>query len=427
MLKARRSGKFFYGYIILAAVWIIYFSNLGLTIYGTAALNAVMAEERGFDAAAIGFAVGLCTLMQGLTGPFVGNLIDKKGVRLPFILGSILIITGSLAIAYLGLGEIPFIGAYGLVMGAGMGFAGILTTQSAVNEWFSQRKNMALAVLLSAGGIGGFISPILLNRIVDAGSWTQGWIFIAGAAAVSIAISVFVIVDRPSSIGECSDGKEYHRRHPGAAEASPSAPRLTMQQIFSQPSLYHILFNTLGRSMLYYACIGQIVLYLVYGGIPRDQAVVVISIVTVVSLLGRFAFGFICGKTIKPKHGLSFGSLFLAAGLLMITAMTGNLPLIYIGGALVGLGQGVGYIATTLTIVEYMGNTNFPRVMGISSPINYFAGALGPIASGIAATVTGSYIPVFVTLSIVCAAGGITILFSKPLDFSKFTEVPERA
>ncbi len=83
MMEARRSGKFFYGYIILAAIWIIYFTNLGFTVYGTTALNAGMAAERGFDAAAIGFAVGLCTLMQGLTGPVVGHLIDRRGIRLP--------------------------------------------------------------------------------------------------------------------------------------------------------------------------------------------------------------------------------------------------------------------------------------------------------------------------------------------------------
>lgn len=87
--------NFFYGYIIVVVLWFVYFFNVSIPLYGGGVLNSMMVSATGMDPAIIGYATSLCTIMQGVAGPFVGMLIQKKGIRLPFILGSVFLVTVS--------------------------------------------------------------------------------------------------------------------------------------------------------------------------------------------------------------------------------------------------------------------------------------------------------------------------------------------
>jgi hypothetical protein len=40
-----------------------------------------------------------------------------------------------------------------------MGLSGVLATQSAVNCWFNEKKAMAMALVLSSGGIEALLRP----------------------------------------------------------------------------------------------------------------------------------------------------------------------------------------------------------------------------------------------------------------------------
>ncbi len=425
MKRLLSGSKLFYGYFILSALWFIYFFNVGMILYGTTALNASMVAARGFDAAVIGYAVSICTLMQGLTGPIVGMMVDRHGIKMPFIFGSIILVIGSITIVFFTLSEIIFMVTYGFLIGAGMGLAGIITTQSSVNIWFEQKKPLAIAIVSSAGGISGFVTPMFLDYITGLGSWTYGWMFIAAACCCSLLLSIVVLINSPAQINEIPDGKLYHSKHPVAELRSGAASdtcKLTVKELFSHSPIYHIVFNTVSRNILYYACIGQIVFMLINNGMIRSRAVIIISIMSVVSLAGRFLFGFLCGKRIKITAGLAFANFSMGIGLLLIVFFVKSIVAVYLGGGFIGLGLGAGYIATPLFYSDFLGNINFPRVIGCVSPINYTSSALGPLLAGLVATITGSYANVFIAMSFLCISGGLSILFSRPLDFKKLKQ-----
>lgn len=115
-----KNKKMFYGYINLASVWIIYFINVSLILYGSAGLNSAMSSTKDFSVAIIGAAVSICTFMQGVTGVVLGFIIDKKGVKFPFALGSILIFAGGMLISFFTVNELHFIIYYGVIVGTGM-------------------------------------------------------------------------------------------------------------------------------------------------------------------------------------------------------------------------------------------------------------------------------------------------------------------
>lgn len=272
-----------------------------------------------------------------------------------------------------------------------------------------------MAIVLSAGSVGGFLSPIIMEILIGVGSWTLGWIFISAASIVSLLLSIFIVKNKPLDIKDVPAGiyckeSEYNK----SSSVSEAIPKLSIKDIISNFSFHHVIFNSISRSILYYTVIGHIIIFVVSNGTPREKAVLIISIIALLSFLGRFLFGALCQFKLKPKLGMAFGNFIMSFGVLLITFMPTNYSTIYLGGALIGIGLGAGYITSPLIYAEYFGSINFPMVMGVSSPINFTISAFGPLIAGYMASATGSYKLTFITMSMISLVGGITVVFSKP-------------
>jgi cyanate permease len=413
-------NKIFYGWVITAVTWLIYFSNVGLLLYGTPAINAGMMAAAGFSEATVGAAVSVCTACQGIFSPMTGIITRRKGVKGLLTGGSLILFAGSLLLSLFTPGKAGFILIYGLFFGIGMTLAGILTAQSLINNWFHRRKGLAMSIALSAGGIGGFIAPPLTGLFIDLGGWQGGWRFISFMCAVSVCISIFLIVNRPSDIGRHPDGAAEEPVESSAlAKAGPG-------QIFRSGKIYAITAGIAARNILYYAVIGHLVLFLIRRGLSPPRAALSISVLSLCSLGGRFTAGIFGGKKIKARTFLALANFISAAGTLLLIPARGPL-MFYLSAAGIGIGTGIGYIAQPMVIAAEFGAENFPLINGYIYPANYILSALGPLLAGIAAAAGGGYIPVFTVLALVSAAGGLILFFEKNLKTNKSAlELPRR-
>lgn len=419
-LKNKTNKKNAYRIIDLASICVIYFINVSLILYGTAGLNSAMSSAKDISEAIIGTAVSICTFMQGITGITLGFVIDKKGVKFPFALGSILIFAGGMLISFFTYKELHFIIYYGVIIGTGMGLGGIVTTQSTINLLFNKYKSIAMAIVFSSGSLGGFIAPIIMEKLISVGNWTLGWSFISSASIISVFLSVFILKNKPTDMEDVPDWKyckesEYNI----SSRVSEVIPKLSIKDIISNITYHQLIITSVSRSILYYTVLAHIIIFAVSNGMPREKAVLIISIMALSSFLGRLLFGILCQFILKPKLCIAIGNLVMSFGVLFITFMPTNYSSIYIGGTLVGIGLGAGYIATPLIYADYFGSINFPMVMGVSSPINFTISAFGPLIAGFVSSATGSYKFTFTLMSIISIVGGITVIFSKPLNSNK--------
>jgi cyanate permease len=406
MLMLTDQNKIFYGWIIVALTWLIYFSNVGLLLYGTPAINAVMMRSSGFTEATVGAAVSICTACQGLFSPFTGFIIRKKGVKGLLAVGSAILFAGSLLLSLFNPGSGGFILIYGLFFGIGMTLAGILTSQSLLNNWFHRQKGLAMSIALSAGGISGFLAPPLIGMFIHRGDWQAGWRFISLMCGISVLLSVFLIVNRPADIGRHPDGAaEEPAGNSGPANAGSG-------QIFRSGKIYLITAGIAARNILYYAVLGHLVLFLMQRGLSPTRAALSISVLSLSSLAGRFVTGIFSGKKLSARAFLVLSNFISAAGLLVLLPARGP-ALFYLSAFGIGIGIGIGYIAQPIVIAAEFGAKNFPLINGYIGSANYILSALGPLAAGIAAAAGGGYIPVFAVLIAICAAGGFILLFEK--------------
>jgi cyanate permease len=397
-------ARIFYGWIIVTLVWLIYFSNVGLILYGSPVINAAMMTAAGINEAVTGAAVAVCTACQGAFSPLAGIITRKKGVRVLFITGSALLAAGSALLGFFHPAGGFFIAAYGLFLGTGMTLAGILSAQSLLNNWFDKKKGLAFSIALSAGAMSGFLAPPLIEWIIRFGSWMTAWRFVSLMCGGSLLIAVFFIVNTPADKGLFRDG---------AAQSNESRkPRavVSVKAIFTSKGFYLLLCGIVTRYVLYYAVIGHLIVFLLQRGFSSILAAAAISVLSISSLAGRFIAGYAEDKGLSSKFFLALANIFCAAGLLLLLLPINGLALICAAVCVMGTGNGIGYISQPLVISNEFGADIFPVINGYIYPANYILGALGPLIAGFGSAIGGSYIPVFAVFALLCLGGGMSLL-----------------
>ena len=194
----------FYGWKLVAALWLILVFNLAFPAYGSSIINAYMVTDLHLDRKTLGLMFSVYMIMSGLPGPLVAAGVNRYGVRRTLVAGSLILLTGALLMAMFVSTAWQAVPIFGLLIGAGVLTGGPLAAQTGVAFWFVRRRALALAILLSAASIGGFLVAPLLDWLIAGagGNWRVGWWLIAGLACVSALISARFVTDRPEDVGQ---------------------------------------------------------------------------------------------------------------------------------------------------------------------------------------------------------------------------------
>jgi len=150
--------KKFYGWKLLVVFWIIVFINLAFPLYGASVLNSVMMNDLHLDRKMLGFLFSLFSLMSGLPGPLVAVCVERFGIRITLILGSLFVAAGSFLMATAVNTGMHAAIAFGVLIGAGVSMGGVISTQAGLTKWFIRRRALVLSILSASTGVGGFVA-----------------------------------------------------------------------------------------------------------------------------------------------------------------------------------------------------------------------------------------------------------------------------
>jgi Arabinose efflux permease len=151
-------NKGFYGWrIVVFASIALALTGPGQT-YGVSVFVDPMIEDLGISRTQMTTAYLIGTLVGALALPWIGQAIDRFGVRRTMaIIGALfggLLIGMSLVSNIVGL-TAGFIGIR--MMGQG---ALNLTATTAVALWFTRRRGLAMGIVTAAGGVGMTLGPV---------------------------------------------------------------------------------------------------------------------------------------------------------------------------------------------------------------------------------------------------------------------------
>ena len=171
-------------------------------------------RDLGIATSEFALAIAVQNLAWGVSGPFVGALVDKYGTRWVAIIGSLLFIAG-LAITAVATS------VWMVLLGAGllMGIAQACTTVGVAAKIAAQvvvpaRRSFAFGIVSAAGSIGTFFAAPLGQLVIGQSGWRAGLV-------AFIVLSLFML---PAAfIGSRADKLRVGSTSPGATQSLGSA------------------------------------------------------------------------------------------------------------------------------------------------------------------------------------------------------------
>jgi len=368
--------KVFYGWWIVLSSFILGLYVSGIVHFGFTAFFEPLIKEFGWSYTQISFAKSLRGLEMSVFAPLLGFLADRYGSRKLTLCGTITVglglillsMTQSLAMFY----------ASFLLLSFGAGGCTAVVLMTAVANWFSKNIGKALGIVACGLGAGGLMVPLVV-QLIDVYDWrTTLIIFGLGMWLLGIPLS-FVIRDKPEQYGGIPEGESVRGATPDAKNKD-NVNDIGFREALKHRAFLYLNIVELIRHMIISAVVLHIMPYLGSVGIPRSISGMAAAALPVVSIFGRFGFGWF-GDIFDKRYTLALTLCLMGVGLLAFSyVQQGWFMLIFI--VPFSLGWGGSAVLSRTIVREYFGRDSFGKMVGIAMGVGSIGGIIGPVLAG---------------------------------------------
>jgi MFS family permease len=400
-----RKSSFYYGYVIVAAVFFILLILSGANFsYGV--FFKSLASEFGWSRAITAGPFTLNMILQGLLFVVAGRLCDRYGPRI------VLICTGFfLGLGYVLMSQVSAIWHiyvfYGVILSIGM--SGLIPLMSMVPKWFVRERALMYGVAVSGAGAGIMAMPILASWLITSYDWRTSYIVVGVIAAIIVISAAQFLRRDPDRVHLLSRDLEAALTESKSLEGGGLAVRKAV--CTRQFWLANFIFFTYGAFMQ--AIMVHIVPHATDLNIPATTAAIILTIIGGAGIGGRIILGGVSdriGRRIVLI--ISFVGTTLALVWLLVA---GEMWMFYLYAFVFGFFQGGVGVMQSPILVELFGFRLHGTYMGISGFVYAVGAAIFTVLSGYLFDVTGNYMLAFIILSILGFIGLIASLFLTPL------------
>ena len=408
-----------YGWIALAGAALVYFTTSGAFYYSYGVFLPTICNEFGWSRALVGGALSVALLALGLPSPLIGASIARFGPRANIVFGNLLLVLG-LAGMSIATEEWQLYLFYGILGGLGAGFGLYMTSTAVVNNWFIRKRSMAMGLLISAGGLGGFAFPPLATGLISSFGLQMAWLAMAMIVLVcSVLIGGLILIrNEPEEKGQTPDsisnvhanGNEEETRNTSRAYQSPV--NWQTGQAIRNPTIWLIATLCSASSLATGTVTAHQVAYIMDIGFSPIVASMTLALVSATSILGRLGFGLL-GVRFGVRH-LAFFSSFTQVIALLILLTTKSLLLIYAYTVIFGISSGALIVALPTFIGAYYGRIHYSQILGLIFPMIILSEAAGPVIAGAINDTIGTYTFAFIIICGLSTVGLVCAIFAYP-------------
>lgn len=334
------------------------------------AIEAEFGVDRGgaslpYTATMVGFAVG---------GVMMGRLSDRFGIRVPIVLGTIMLGLGYV-IAAQATALWQFILAQAVLIGMLGSSATFGPMVADVSLWFVRRRGIAVAVVASGNYLSGTLWPPLLQYAIETVGWRQAH---AGIGVLCIVTML------PLTLA-------LRRRSPVEDHGIPAGAHGLSGAVRMSPSVLQALLVIAGLSCCIAMSMPQVHIVAYCGdlGYGTQRGAEMLSIMLGLGVVSRIGSGFIADK-IGGVGTLILGSMLQCLALLFYLPFDGLMSL-YVVSALFGLSQGGIVPSYALIVRQYFPAREAGARVSLVLMATVAGMAVGGWMSGVIYDLTGSY------------------------------------
>jgi len=349
--------------------------------YSFAAFFENFAKEFAAQRADVSWIFGLCGLVYFVLGAGGGMLADRWGPRMVCMTGMVFIAMGlfltslaqSLTTVYL---------SYGLLVG--LGIALVYTPSIAcVQPWFNKRRGLASGIASAGVGAGTLILPVVVSYLLIEVNWREA-LQMMSAGVLLIGLTAGFLLKRAPNLSGNTSGQ---------------LPGLTLSATLKTPSFKWLYMGTLLGAPVMFVPFAHISAAARDAGVPDAQAVGLVGLIGIGSLVGRFAIGWLADRMGRIK------TLMLMQGLMGLSYLVwagAQDPWMFAVFAL-WFGLSYGSIVSLLPAIcmDLFGGRAVSAIIGTLYTGAALGNLLGPVLAGQVFDMTQSYaLVIWITLCI---------------------------
>ena len=413
-----KKPKLFYGYIIVAAAFLITLIMCG-TLFTFGVFFKPILTEFGWTRAMTSGAFSLCILLFGLLGIGTGRLTDRFGPRV--------VISGCgffLGLGYLLMSQVSAIWQlylfYGVMVGIGVS-GSFVPLVSTVARWFAERRGMMTGIAVSGIGIGTMIMPLVANWLISSYGWRTSYIVVGITVLVLIILVAQFLRRDPGQMGQLPYG---------ADEVKVESLNSGTRGFSFQEAIHTRQFWMLGVTLLCFGASLQVMMvhivsYAIDLGVSATSAAVILAVIGGLSTGGRVIMGS-AGDRIGNKLALIISFILMSAALFwLLTAR--ELWRLYLFAVIFGFGYGGIATLVSLIVAEQFGLSSLGIILGAVTFSITIGEASGPIVAGHIFDITGSYNLAFLACAAISIIGIILSASLRPPSSQRGVNVTERS
>jgi MFS family permease len=406
----------FYGWKLVAALWILDFLNMGFPLYGGAVINTYMLKEIPMSRSTFGLGFTLLNLFVALPSVMVAAAIVRWGIRSSFAMGSAVILVGAAWLALAATRPWHYLLGFGILIGTGISFGTIVPVATAVTRWFQRYRGRAMAVAFSASGFAGFFGSPLTNKVLTAngGDWRQAWEIVIGVMAVSAMVAYLFVKERPEELGQEVDGGAGARSadRPSRIKALVTSYPWTPKQAFATPAYWMIVLGGIGCQFPFFFFTAHWLLHLRGAGISAADAAWAMGLFTMGAVGGRLIGGLLMDR-LAARYAFMLGlCCYFAGSVLALRVHPHAMWIAYTAAIFYGTGFGWTFVCLNTMTGHFYGPAAFPKVNGLTLLLTGFFCSPAGVVGGKLFDVYGNYRPAFTINMAIAAVAIVGLLFA---------------
>jgi len=349
-----------------------------LTNYSQGFFVGPVTAEFGWTAPQFFLSYTVMMCLGLITGPLVGSLVNKHGLRTLGILGltghSLAYVllsfnTGSLLVWYLSWGILAVLGAGSLP----------IVWTSVLNGWFEKHRGKAIGITMTGTGLGAFFLPPLVEFMISDYGWRAAYRAIGlGALFISLPIVFMLFKENTSRTGNADT--------PSTTTAwgmtRPEAMRTTRFWLLGA-----VLFLTVvviaGVLSNFPRIMGEL-------GFDRSAIAGIAAVMGITVVFGRLLVGILVDRFWAPGVAAVFFILPTIALLLLLQGdVTASTAMVV--AVMIGLAAGAELDLLAYLTGRFFGPNHYPEIFGVIIAFFTVGAGIAPPLFGAVAQATGGY------------------------------------
>lgn len=382
-----RSGKFYYGWVVLAVCLILITMSYG-TRFSFGVFFKSLEQEFAWTRALTSGIFSVYLLLGALFAIIGGWSSDRYGPKMIFIAMGIFAFVGLLLTSQSTMLWHFFV-SYSLLVAAGTGPTYAIAT-SVTTRWFTERRGLALAIVTSGVGIGSILMAPVAAYFIESYGWRISFAIIGTISLIVMILCSLFLKRDPSKVTISSEGKSQKAvDHKSSGEQKKEITEFSLLQAIRTRNFFVIFFIWFCYAFCLFTIMTHIVPHAIDLGISSLQAASIISVIGFANLPNRILMGIATDRFSRKPIAL-INALVMAGAIVLLTRSS-SLWMLYVFAVVFGAAYG-GLAPPTLAMIgDIFGLRHIGLIFGALEIGWVCGGALGPTLAGYIFDTTGRY------------------------------------